>query len=84
MGMDSANVANSSNRNLQSSIGRFPSKKVKPETRKIREFPIVHPKEAAAFRAKIQKEAKRQKRLNIIMFAVLILIVVLFIYFLNS
>lgn len=50
MGMDSAKVANSSNRNLQSSIGRFPSTKVKPETRKIRDFPTVHPKEAAAFR----------------------------------
>ena len=70
MGMDSAKVANSSNRNLQSSIGRFPSTKVKPETRKIRDFPTVHPKEAAAFREKIQKEARRQKRLNIIMFVV--------------
>jgi hypothetical protein len=84
MGMDSAKVANSSNRNLQSSIGHFPSNKVKSETRKIREFPSVHPKEAATFRAKIQKEAKRQKRLNIIMFALLFTFFLLFVLFLNS
>jgi hypothetical protein len=75
MPMDYAKTANSNNRKLQEGIGFKSDKTFKPETRKIREFPTVHPKEAAAFRSKIQKEARRQKVLNIVLFTVIFLIV---------
>lgn len=68
-------VTNRNNRNLQDGI-RFKSEKTfKLETRKIREFPTAHPKEAAAFRAKVAKETRRQKVLNIVLFTVIFLIV---------
>jgi hypothetical protein len=49
-------VSNQNNRNLQEGIGFKSDRKLKSKNRKIREFPTVHPKEAAAFREKIQKK----------------------------
>ena len=83
MGMDSAKLSNSNNRKLQNRVRSFDERILSAETRKIRDFPMFHPKEATAFRVKIQKEAKRQKRLNIIMFTVLAAIALWLLFLLN-
>lgn len=76
-------VANNSNRNLQNSIRGFDKEGLKPENRKIRTFPEVHPKEAAVYIQKVKKKARIVKTVNIII-ALSILVFTLYMLWLFS